>query len=533
MEHGQWAFTHLSRCWHSGPVSIEERTLTPWTRASILLNISLQHIMRLDIKGSSSSRQGALLWPSLQMEEDPDIVNRNTELDDILRQISELGKWREIFNASGVRGVEPCGVMTDYQELLQTIRDLQPSRLGYIEILQEEVKRNQDRPLERTKPEEDSEDGTGRPPTTAQPPRGHTNLLTVPYSIPRALAVSPSLGGLPVTPELAGNLRKILFGNTFYVFNYEWKKSFFKFREPYSNLSYALEAERGGSRAIQMVVQANIIKYLLFTRQTNSDCCRLQSLSEVGEKEQERALAASLTDILWAAGEERSTTISFLQLFSFKKKEDVRKFVYEHIQCFKDEGSHGVILFLYSLIFSRTIARLREDLDCTTSHLLHLSLGNFVCRQALMNLLLTGRASPNVFNGTLHCGDDGSPLEKPLHGVLARSDVGYLHWSRELLERTKLPMVHINGTYSVLFSPNRCLLSDWKMEHLFHMYFYNGQPSQQSTALLTIDTHSHHWEVGIKDTQGDPEKRFPSVEMAIRTKWEGAAIDWNGTMPFF
>uniref|UniRef100_A0A4W5L0H2 MINDY family member 4B n=1 Tax=Hucho hucho TaxID=62062 RepID=A0A4W5L0H2_9TELE len=167
--------------------------------------------------------------------------------------------------------------------------------------------------------------------------------------------------------------------------------------------------------------------------------------------------------------------------------------------------------------------------------------------QALMNLLLTGRASPNVFNGTLQCGDDGSPLEKPLHGVLARSDVGYLHWSRELLERTKLPMVgsmlktpklpiwvcSINGTYSVLFSPNRSLLSDWKMEHLFHMYFYNGQLSQQSTALLTIDTHSHHWEVGIKDTQGDPEKRFPSVEMAIRTKWEGAAIDWNGTMPFF
>lgn len=50
---------------------------------------------------------------------------------------------------------------------------------------------------------------------------------------------------------------------------------------------------------------------------------------------------------------------------------------------------------------------------------------------------------------------------------------------------------------------------------------------------LVPDTHSHHWEVGIKDTQGDPEKRFPSVEMAVRTKWEGAAIDWNGTMPFF
>ncbi|KAL1260104.1 hypothetical protein QQF64_007931 [Cirrhinus molitorella] len=34
--------------------------------------------------------------------------------------------------------------MTDYQDLLQTIKSLQHSRLSYIELLQEEVKRNQD-----------------------------------------------------------------------------------------------------------------------------------------------------------------------------------------------------------------------------------------------------------------------------------------------------------------------------------------------------------------------------------------------------
>lgn len=47
------------------------------------------------------------------------------------------------------------------------------------------------------------------------------------------------------------------------------------------------------------------------------------------------------------------------------------------------------------------------------------------------------------------------------------------------------------------------------------------------------DTHSHHWEAENNDIQGDPEKKFPSVEMTIRTKWEGAVIDWNGTVPFF
>ncbi|XP_056611982.1 inactive ubiquitin carboxyl-terminal hydrolase MINDY-4B [Triplophysa dalaica] len=455
-----------------------------------------------------------------------------SELEEILQQISDLDKWREIFNSRG------------------------------LELRECNVKGN----TEKTKADEDSDD-TSRPTASNHHINPQNNQLTVPYSIPPTLAVSPSLGGQPLSPELAVSLRKILFGNTFHVFNYEWKKTFFNFREPFSDMSYALETEKGGTRAIQMVVQAHVIKYLLFGRQLNSDC-KMQSMKEVGKKEQRRALATALTDILWTAGEEQTATVSLvtsdrcftphldykldsfterLQLFTFNKKEDVRAFIYDHMQSFKEEGSHGVILFLYSLIFSRSIDRIREDFDFTTSHLLHLSLGNFVCRQALLNLLLRGRASPNVFNGTLHNDEQGKPLAQPLHGVLTRSDVGYLLWNREEAEHAKLPQVgsmlktpklpiwvcNINGTYSVLFSPNRSLLSDWRMEHLFHLYFCNGQPTQSHTAMLTIDTHSHHWEAENTDIQGEPEKKFPSVEMTIRTKWEGAVIDWNGTVPFF
>ncbi|KAG8001725.1 Inactive ubiquitin carboxyl-terminal hydrolase MINDY-4B, partial [Nibea albiflora] len=288
-------------------------------------------------------------------------------------------------------------------------------------------------------------------------------------SIPRRLVISPGLGGMPVTPKLT----------------------------------------EGGARAVQMVVQARIIKYLLFIRQSGSGGRVLHSLCEVGQRDQEKALVAALSDSLWLAGQE-----------------------------FKEEGSHGVILFLYSLILSRTVDRLKDDLDSTTSHLLYLSLGNFVCRQALLNLLLTGRASPNVFNGTVHVGEDGHPLERPLQGVLSRSDVGYLHWSREEMEQGRLPQVGsmlktprfpvwlccINNSYSVAFSVNRSLLSDWKMEHQFQLNYYNGQNSQNTTARLTVDTHSHHWEALSSDSDGDLEKRFPSLEMTIRTKWEGAAI---------
>lgn len=62
-------------------------------------------------------------------------------------------------------------------------------------------------------------------------------------------------------------------------------------------------------------------------------------------------------------------------------------------------------------------------------------------QQALLNLLLTGRATPHVFNGTVQPEEGGPAVERPLQGVLTRSDVGYLHWSREQMERRTLPQV--------------------------------------------------------------------------------------------
>lgn len=57
-----------------------------------------------------------------------------------------------------------------------------------------------------------------------------------------------------------------------------------------------------------------------------------------------------------------------------------------------------------------------------------------------------------------------------------------------MLKTPKFPiwLCSINGTHSVLFSTNRLLLSDWKMEHIFHLYFYTGQCRQTRTAHLTI-----------------------------------------------
>ncbi|NXJ00939.1 MIY4B hydrolase, partial [Psophia crepitans] len=103
------------------------------------------------------------------------------------------------------------------------------------------------------------------------------------------------------------------------------------------------------------------------------------------------------------------------------------------------------------------------------------------------------------------------------------------------LRTPRLPiwLCSIAGRHSVLFGTDSLLLSDWRMERVFQLYFYNGQQEQARTARLTIDTHSHHWEEAPHKDPRSPGNSRPSVEMAIRTKWAGATVSWNGMDPFF
>uniref|UniRef100_A0A8C5YGP2 MINDY family member 4B n=1 Tax=Microcebus murinus TaxID=30608 RepID=A0A8C5YGP2_MICMU len=449
--------------------------------------------------------------------------SQELDLEEITKKISFLDKWREIFS---------------YHRLRTNNTNPQNHENSHISA-------------------DETEAGAGIPQPKGQ---GHLPSSSL-CSIPKPSIISSKLGGSPISLAMAEKLRQVLFGNTVHVFSYNWRKACFRFHDPSSDLAFALEVGKGGARSIQMAVQGSIIKYLLFTRKVKD--CNFRSLCEISKQEQERALATALAGILWAAGANQKATICLvtedtcaassrnysmddftepLQLFEFLEKEATEKFIYDHLQCFKGEGSHGVILFLYSLIFSRTFERLQKDLDVTTTHLLQPNAGGFLCRQAVLNMILTGRASPHVFNGC-----EKGKSQETLHGVLTRSDVGYLQWGKDtseddrlsqvgsMLKTPKLPiwLCNINGNYSILFCTNRQLLSDWKMERLFDLYFYSGQPSQRKPVHLTIDTHAHHWERDQQEDKHRAGRRFSPVEMVIRTKWREATINWNGTAPFF
>ncbi|NXY37544.1 MIY4B hydrolase, partial [Pomatorhinus ruficollis] len=159
-------------------------------------------------------------------------------------------------------------------------------------------------------------------------------------------------------------------------FSREWAAAHFSFHQPRSDLAYGLETGQGGTRAILAAVQAHIITYLLFTRETEST--HLERLYRLGQGEQGQALATALAETLWAAGgggravvclitapvttmsPEGYRASSFterIRLFEFSEKAAAQGFISDHINSFKGKGSHGVILFLYSLLFSRTLER--------------------------------------------------------------------------------------------------------------------------------------------------------------------------------
>lgn len=55
-------------------------------------------------------------------------------------------------------------------------------------------------------------------------------------------------------------------------------------------------------------------------------------------------------------------------------------------------------------------------------------------------MILTGRASPNVFNGY-----QKGESQEILHGVLTRSEVGYLRWCKHVSEDDRLSQVSVFG----------------------------------------------------------------------------------------
>lgn len=195
---------------------------------------------------------------------------------------------------------------------------------------------------------------------------------------------------------------------------------------------------------------------------------------------------------------------------------------------FMDSKQPGAVYFVYSLVLTRGMKRVREDMGEYTS----LVAAHGYCAQELVNLALTGRAVTNVFDGTKTL--DGS---MQLRGIERRADIGLLtlfeHFDqhrvgRHLKEPTHpIWVVCSESHYTVLFALDPVVVGPRAASvRTFDLFYYDELANQDEELKLTIDTNPG----AAVQLEPDPDM-VPPINSCIRTKWAGALVDWNGVEP--
>uniref|UniRef100_UPI00398F3F98 probable ubiquitin carboxyl-terminal hydrolase MINDY-4 n=1 Tax=Pristiophorus japonicus TaxID=55135 RepID=UPI00398F3F98 len=351
----------------------------------------------------------------------------------------------------------------------------------------------------------------------------------------------------PIDLPLAVQLKNLLFGSSFSCFAEEWKMQSFTFND-LPDLKYGIVQKKGGPCGVLAAIQACVLQKLIFEDVASSSSETMELRPTNAQRSQNLALA--IADILWRAGDRRRAvvalstgrqqfilagkykadgTIETIILNTLTNYKDLTTFLQQNVGQF-EIGPFGCILLTLSAILSRSIDLVKSDFDVPTSTLIG---AHGYCTQELVNLLLTGKAVSNVFNDIVEL-DSGNGNITILKGVSGRSDIGLLslfeHYSickvGSFLKTPKFPIwvVCSESHFSVLFCLKKELLSDWKCERRFDLYYYDGLANQQDEIRLTIDASE-----GCS-LEGDDDL-IPPLELCIRTKWKGAFVDWNGTEP--
>ncbi|VVC31678.1 Hypothetical protein CINCED_3A020920 [Cinara cedri] len=216
-------------------------------------------------------------------------------------------------------------------------------------------------------------------------------------------------------------------------------------------------------------MQAYIIKYIINNKFIDEDW------KKVEYDDQNRLLCKAACDILCQATagcdilkfvhiDDKEACPEYYQFHSVLKVEQVNKdnletFFSNNISFMRD--TFGVLLFLYTVMHSKGLVKLKEEIGDLEVSLIDKEFG--YGSQSLINMMITGRAVSNVFN------NDQIVAGLKLQGIEKQSEIGFM----TLLEHLRYCQV---GTYlknpcnpiwvlgsdthlTVLFSFNRNLVS--------------------------------------------------------------------------
>lgn len=123
-------------------------------------------------------------------------------------------------------------------------------------------------------------------------------------------------------------------------------------------------------------------------------------------------------------GEELSPQLFHERLViqDFETKEEIEKFYSDNFAVLSNR--YGVLLHLYSVIFTKGIENVLNEISDTDEPLIHSSFG--YGSQSLINLMLTGRAVQHVFNNEQDIGG------MKLKGIDRQSEIGFITLMEQL-----------------------------------------------------------------------------------------------------
>uniref|UniRef100_A0A8K9XIQ1 Ubiquitin carboxyl-terminal hydrolase MINDY n=1 Tax=Oncorhynchus mykiss TaxID=8022 RepID=A0A8K9XIQ1_ONCMY len=150
---------------------------------------------------------------------------------------------------------------------------------------------------------------------------------------------------------------------------------------------------------------------------------------------------------------------SILQKRIVKSLSELREEVVSLYETWK--GRCGVLFFLYSVILTKGIVNIRNEIEDTTEPLVDPVYGHG--SQSLVNLLVTGHAVSNVWDGDRECSG------MKLHGIHNQTSVGFLTLMESLryckvgafLKSPKFPIWILGSEthLSVFFAKEMCLVA--------------------------------------------------------------------------
>ncbi|KAF7668340.1 hypothetical protein LDENG_00020530 [Lucifuga dentata] len=372
----------------------------------------------------------------------------------------------------------------------------------------------------------------------------HLSKMSFHTSIPKQ-----SYASCPMDQHTATELKDVLFGSSLNCFSVEWRNQGFAFSETH-DLRYGIVQKKGGPCGVLASIQAFFLKKLLFEN-IESSMTGLQRLRP-SNTTRRKCLVLALAEILWRAGDEKQATIAIssgrnhfsppgryksegvlekITRFTVDNIKDLQFILEQHIEQF-ESGPLACILLTISAVLSRSVLKVREDMDVPTNTLIG---AHGYCTQELVNLLLCGRAVSNIFDNDMEL-DSGNGNRTLLKGIKSRCDIGLLslfeHYNickvGAYLKTPHSPIwvVCSESHFSVLFGLQMELLTDQDGALEFDLYYYDGLANQQEEIRLTVS-------VGMSTPSCrdvDPDL-IPPLELCIRTRWKDAVVSWNDTEP--